>query len=59
MTDSLQKQYTNLLSSINKVSYLLKKHDGIRLKHWLDKLASPMNNMIWKQNRNLYLKILL
>lgn len=59
MTDHAQKQYNNLVCSINKLAYLLNKHDSIRLKHWLDKLAIPVTNSIWKQNRNLYLKILL
>lgn len=59
MADSSHKQYSNLVTSINKTSYLLNKHDSIRLKHWLDKLATPVTNSIWKQNRNLYLKILL
>lgn len=31
----------------------------IRAKSWLDKLQVPVTNIIWKQNRNLYLRILL
>ena len=59
MTDPAQKEYTCLVGSINKMGYLLGKHDSIRLKHWLDNLAIPVTNTIWEQNRNLYLKILL
>lgn len=59
MSDASQKEYSSIISSINKVAYLLTKHDSIRLKHWLDKLAAPVTNSIWKQNRNLYLRILL
>lgn len=59
MADPVQKQYSNLVSSIGKVAYLLSKHDSIRLKHWLEKLAVPVTNGVWRQNRNLYLKILL
>lgn len=58
MGDQLQKQYSSLVAAIHKTAYTLNRHDNIRMKHWLDKLATPMTNAIWKQNRNLYLRVL-
>lgn len=46
------------MSSISHLAYGLTKHEGIRIKLWLDKLANPITNHVWKQNRNLYLKAL-
>lgn len=28
------------------------------MKHWIEKLQVPVNNAVWKQNRNFYLKIM-
>mgnify|MGYP002078340198 CR=1 FL=1 len=58
MTEQAQQEYATLLASINKGAYMLNKHDNIRLKHWLEKLAAPLTNTIWRQNRNLYMRIL-
>lgn len=58
MADQAQQEYAALLASINKGAFMLNKHDTIRLRHWLEKLAAPLTNTIWRQNRNLYMKIL-
>ena len=58
MDDPLQKQYLSLVACIKKTAFSLSKHEHIRIKHWLDKLSIPMTNSIWKQNRNLYLRVL-
>ena len=51
-------EYRELVSSINQLSYSLSRHDHIRMKLWLEKLNTPLCNNVWKNNRNLYLKIL-
>ena len=59
MTDQMDKEFKELLSDVKKSVSQLNKHDAIRVKHWLEKLSTPITNNIWKQNRNFYLKILL
>ena len=36
----------------------MSRHDQIRLKHWLEKLSIHITNTVWRQNRDLYLRIL-
>ena len=56
--EALDQEYKELIVSINQLAYCLSKHESIRMKLWLEKLSNPVTNLVWKQNRNLYLKVL-
>lgn len=34
------------------------KHDRIKVQSWLKKLEMKIDNLVWKSNRNFYLKVL-
>jgi len=36
----------------------LNKNEQIRIRQWIKKLSSVINNILWRKNRNLYAKYL-
>ncbi|KRX08982.1 hypothetical protein PPERSA_08185 [Pseudocohnilembus persalinus] len=55
----LDDEFVNYLHQAQKNLNEFSKHEKIRIELWLKKLCEVTTNPIWKQNRNLYITILL
>jgi hypothetical protein len=55
----LDEEFIRLTILIQKAYEEFDKHTQIKVEKWIEKLAKTTSNIKWKQNRNLYTKLLL
>ena len=54
----LDEEFVLMLAHIEAEYEKFNKHIQIRIEKWVEKLVSCDENLIWKRNRNNYIKIL-
>lgn len=55
----LDEEFIRITILIQKAYEEFDKHTQIKIEKWVEKLAKTTTNLKWKQNRNLYSKLLL
>ena len=55
----LDEEFIRITILIQKAYGDFDKHTQIKIEKWVEKLAKTTSNIKWKQNRNLYSKLLL
>lgn len=55
----LDEEFIRITILIQKAYAELDKHTQIKVEKWIEKLAKITSNYKWKQNRNLYIKLLM
>ena len=56
----VELEYEDTVEQILPYFYdFLTKNEQIRIRQWIKKLSSVINNILWRKNRNLYAKLLL
>lgn len=55
----LDEEFIRITILIQKAYSELDKHTQIKVEKWVEKLAKITSNYKWKQNRNLYIKLLM
>jgi hypothetical protein len=54
----LDEEFIKVMYDIEKNYADLTKHEKIRVEQWTKKLCQITTNVTWKQNRNLYARLL-
>lgn len=53
------EEFVKIMLEIESNYTEFKRHDKVRIEQWTKALCQVTTNLIWKQNRNLYAKLLL
>ncbi|KAL4470093.1 hypothetical protein ABPG72_008752 [Tetrahymena utriculariae] len=56
--ERLDMEFNSTIQLIENQLLKFNKHEKIRIDQWIKKLCQVTSNLVWKQNRNLYVKVL-
>ncbi|EAS03988.1 hypothetical protein TTHERM_00459250 (macronuclear) [Tetrahymena thermophila SB210] len=56
--ERLDEEFNSAIQIIENQLVKFNKHEKIRIDQWIKKLCQVTSNLVWKQNRNLYVKVL-
>ncbi|KAL4442371.1 hypothetical protein ABPG74_005712 [Tetrahymena malaccensis] len=56
--ERLDIEFNSTIQLIENQLLKFNKHEKIRIDQWIKKLCQVTSNLVWKQNRNLYVKVL-
>lgn len=55
----LDEEFIKMMLDVETHYVNFSKHDKIKIEQWTKALCQVTTNLVWKQNRNLYAKLLL